>query len=67
MLEYLYKALRYKFGLCLGCNNVTALRAKLYVERADALDPDLDVIALVISPFNPNHLWLVKRMVNAKS
>ena len=67
MLEYLYKALRSKFGTCLECANVTALRGKLYQERANALDPDLDVIALVISPFNPNHLFLVKRKVNVKS
>jgi len=67
MLEYLYHALRSKFGIYLKCSNVTALRGKLYIERANALDPDLDIIALVISPFDPNHLWLVKRIVNAKS
>ena len=67
MLEYFYKALRSKFGIYLGCSNVAALRGKLYQERANALDPDLDIISLVISPFNPNQLWLVKREVNAKS
>ena len=67
MLEYFYRALRSKFGIYLGCSNVTALRGKLYIERTNALDPDLDVISLVISPFNPNHLWLVKRIVNVKS
>ncbi len=67
MLEYLYHALRSKFGIYLGCSNVTALRGKLYIERTSASDPDLDVISLVISPFNPNHLWLVKRIVNVKS
>ena len=67
MLEYLYHALRSKFGIYLECSNVTALRGKLYIERVNAFDPDLDVIALVISPFNPNHLWLVKRIVNVKS
>lgn len=67
MLEYLYKALRSKFGIYLSCNNVTALRGKLYQERANALDPDLNIIALVISPFNPNHLWLVKRKANVES
>ena len=67
MLEYFYRALRSKFGIYLGCSNVTALRGKLYIERSNASDPDLDVISLVISPFNPNHLWLVKRIVNVKS
>ncbi len=67
MLEYLYRALRSKFGIYIGCSNVTALRGKLYIERANAADPDLDIIAFVISPFNPNHLWLVKRIVNVKS
>ena len=67
MLEYLYYALRSKFGIYLECSNITALRGKLYQERVNDLDPDLDVIALVISPFNPNHRWLVKRQFNVKS
>ncbi len=61
MLEHLYTALHSTHGIALECNDVTALRQRLYVERRAADDPDLDALSLVASPFNPRVLWIVKR------
>ena len=61
MLEYLYTALASPLGTILECNDVRALRQKLYVERLAADDPALACLSLVPSPLNPRQLWLVKR------
>ena len=61
VLEYLYTALLSPFGIKLECDDVGALRQKLYAERRAAQDPDLDQLSFVPSPHNPQQLWLVKR------
>ena len=61
MLEYLYTALESPLGIILKSNNTTALRQKLYIERARVADPILATLSLVPSPFDPTHLWIVRR------
>jgi len=61
MLEHLYNALASPFGIILECNDVRALRQRLYTERRAAQDPQLNLLSFVPSPFNPQQLWLVKR------
>lgn len=62
MLEHLYTALESPLGIILKSNNTTALRQKLYAERARVTDPALATLSFVTSPFDPTHLWIVKRV-----
>lgn len=61
VLNYWYQALHSPLGVELTCSNVESVRAKLYAARKEAKDTDLDMVAVTISPFDPNRIWLVKK------
>lgn len=64
-LELWYEALASEFGLILSVSDPEFVRQKLYALRAKSGDADLESISLVVSPTNPQELWMVKR--NEKS
>jgi len=63
LIELLYAALRAERGIKVHVisPSVELFRAKLYAARRDSNDPQLDVLALWISPVNPQHLWIGKK------
>lgn len=62
MLEYLYEALASEAGKVIVTSDVEKLRQNLYKARREALDPELDQLALIPSPTNPTgELWIVKK------
>lgn len=62
---YWYQALTSPFGIELLTSELEPVRQKLYAERKKLNDPDLDVISICQSPFDPTKIWLVKRKPNA--
>lgn len=61
-LELWYAALGSNLGVCIDTSHPEKLRQRLYKLRADAGDPLLDDISIIISPTVPgSHVWLVKR------
>lgn len=60
MLEHWYAALHSSLGIKLTTTDPKRLIQQLYIARRKALDPDLQGISVIISPGNPNELWLVK-------
>ena len=64
MMERWYAALHAPYGVVLETDDRERLRAKLYAVRRGLMDPDLDKVAIVFSPLNPNHVWLVKRNID---
>lgn len=62
MLNLWYQALASPYGIEVECTpSVEAVRQKLYTLRREVRDPELDRIALCVSPFDPEKLWLVKK------
>lgn len=60
-----YSALASPFGIIVETDDTEKLKARLYAARSEAMDPDLQNISIKVSPFNPSHLWLVKRKPDA--
>lgn len=65
LLEFLYSALKSKYGIKLATPDPERLRQKLYSIRRECADPVLDELAFVPSPTAPNHLWIVRRKPDA--
>lgn len=62
MLEFWYRAFASALGVVLRTSDPERMKQKLYAARREALDPDLESIAIVQSPVDPNNeLWLVKK------
>jgi hypothetical protein len=61
LLEYWYAALSSPCGIEVVCNDAEGLKARLYTARKEARDPDLAVIKLGVSPFDPNKVWLMPK------
>lgn len=61
MLEHWYQALRSAHGIVLSSEDRERLRGKLYEARRDAADRDLECLGIVLSPTDPNELWIVKK------
>lgn len=59
-INLLYEALGSQFGVVLQCDNAEKVRQRLYKLRSEHNDPDLDILSIVQSPSNPQHLWIVK-------
>lgn len=59
-LEALYRALGAKVGVVINTDNPRLFRDKLYEARRKADDPDLHGLSIVVSPRNPNELWILK-------
>lgn len=56
----LYAALAEPIGLLLATNDPERARAKLYAARKAALDAELDVLQIRMSPFAEGELVIVK-------
>ena len=61
MLEHWYAALRSPSGVCVRVSDVTRVRAQLYAARKEAMDPNLENLAIVQSPTAGNELWIVHK------
>lgn len=62
MLEYLYAALRSRFGVVFRHNGeFEPVRQKLYKAREEAKDPDLAALGFVKSPTADDEIWVVKK------
>jgi hypothetical protein len=63
MLELWYAALASPLGVVVDVVEGTTeqARQKLYAARANAEDPDLAALSLVVSPSTPNQIWILKR------
>lgn len=68
LFELLYAAYHSEVGVCVETNDPEFLRQKLYpLKKAN---PDFSNLAFVISPLNPQDLWIVKQpkeIVNVES
>lgn len=58
-VELLYAAFHSEFGVVVETNDPERLRQKLYPLRKE--NPDFEPLAFVISPLNPQDLWIVKQ------
>jgi len=61
VLHYWYMALSSPFGVELLCSDAEAVRQRLYKARKEAGDADLEQVAVCMSPFDPQKIWLVRR------
>lgn len=59
-VSYWYSALASEFGVVVWSDNPDALKQRLYAARREAMDPALESLSIVVSPTNPEHLWIVK-------
>jgi hypothetical protein len=60
--ELWYEALGNEVGVIITTSDLDHTRQQLYKVRKELNDPDLDCIAVQLSPVNPDKdLWLVKR------
>ena len=57
--ELLYSALGSELGVVVETNDPERLRQKLYPLRKEI--PDCECLAFVISPLNPQDLWIIKQ------
>lgn len=61
-LEHWYTALAAPLGHAFRVTGDRALMAKkLYAARAEAKDPDLDLLAVVMSPTDEDVIWILKK------
>lgn len=62
-----YEALASECGVIIKTDDPALCRAKLYAIRKELKDPDLESIAIMTSPSNPDQdLWLVKKAKDEK-
>lgn len=59
LVELLYAAYHAEFGVVVETNDPERLRQKLYPLRKE--NPDFEPLAFVISPMNPQDLWIIKQ------
>lgn len=65
-LEHWYTALGEPIGHAFRVSGDRALMAKkLYAARAEAKDPDLDQLAMVMSPMEDDVIWILHRKPKA--
>lgn len=63
-LELWYAALREPIGIKVSTNSVDRLKAKLYLVRKQAQDPDLAKLMIQTSPLNQKgELWITHREI----
>lgn len=66
LLDLLYRAWHSELGIVVETDDPERLRQKLYPLRKE--DEDLLCLAFIISPLNPQDLWIIKQpkeIVNA--
>lgn len=59
LVELLYAAYHSSFGVVVETDDPERLRQKLYPLRKS--NPDFEPLAFVISPLNPQDLWIIKQ------
>lgn len=61
MLEHLYAALRSPLGVVITVTEGTPeqVRQRLYRLKTDTADPDLAHLSFVMSPTDPNQIWII--------
>lgn len=59
-IEYWYQALAMERGVVLKTDNPKLLVAKLYAARKAAMDPDLEVLSIVLSPLASDQVWIIR-------
>lgn len=59
LIELLYAAYHADLGIVVETNDPEHLRQKLYPLRKE--NPDFEPLAFVISPLNPQDLWIIKQ------
>lgn len=59
LLGLLYEALGAEYGVAVETNDPDRLRQKLYPLRKT--DEIFTPLAFVLSPFNPQELWIIKK------
>lgn len=59
LVELMYAAIHSEFGVVIETSDPERLRQKLYPLRKK--NPDFDPLAFVISPLNPQDLWIIKQ------
>lgn len=64
MLHLLYAAAASPYGICIDSGNPVRVRQKLYKLRREQVDPMLDNLAIIQSPQNPRHLWIIKKVID---
>lgn len=60
MLKLWQEALKEKIGICINTNDRKLMQQQLYRVRAEANDPELDKLTIVL-PENEDELWLVHK------
>jgi len=66
-VEFWYLALAQPVGIVIETNDPERLRQRLYAARRDAMEEDFAKISIVISPTNPNHIWLVHKRIDPEA
>lgn len=60
-VEFLYQALAAPVGIALATRNPTAAKALIYSARAQAADPALMGVNILVSPQNSeSEIWMIK-------
>ena len=59
LIDILYSAYHADLGVVVETDDPERLRQKLYPLRND--NPDFECLAFIISPLNPQDLWIVKQ------
>lgn len=60
MLELLYQALHARFGIVVSSSDVQQTKQRLYAARKKAMDTDLEVLQLRMSPVAADEIWILK-------
>ena len=63
LLEHWYAALHAKIGIVISTTHLETTVQQLYQARKAAGDPALAALSLVRSPVNPEHIWILKRLI----
>ena len=64
-LEMWYEALRSPYGIAIATDDIDRARAKLYEARRLADDPELDALAVTISPTVTSQLWIIHKEIKS--
>ena len=59
VLDFWYKALHSRSGICIRVTDLDKTRQALYRARKDAMDPRLDCLQISASPTATDELWIV--------
>lgn len=66
-LEFWYAALGTNVGICIETDDPDRCKQRLYAARKASGDPDLDCLAIVQSPTDAGHLWIIHKEIKNAS